>query len=468
LIQLQGTASKIVFKFQAQRSRRPKRSTVCDKRQLLATLWKTGLAHLHNRSACPPVGSVSGTHYPQEIIDIILDAVNDDISPTSREAALMACALVARSFAHRSQMHLFSVVHLDRATQPRRLYRFHRLLKSSRLKARFAPLVKQLCICHPTNNRGLLILARICRIVRSLPSLERLSIAPLYWSPYPEWLAAAVSTALARPSLRSFELQKTRFADAAELDAFLAMGSGQRGGVALKDLGLADVWILKHGSGVARRPGSLVLESLALTNMRMSDVRNFVKYADTGSGAVDVSHLRRLVLTWMHVDAFELLLERNAHSLEEIHLQNLLATHYSMLQISSTACLLQTSPLRSISIYARGVRHMLYQLRLFGDLHKLKRLTTISLVLFFNHRTKPVHNVNGKNHHDSSYWKLFDKFLARAGGGVTVYIGIQRTRMEKSSASLSTVTAKLRRRIHSFKGEVVVEVVDVVCPNYKS
>src|ERR1700761_6011939 len=142
-----------------------------------------------------------------------------------------------------------------------------------------------------------------------------------------------------------------------------------------------------------------------------------------------------------------------------------------MLQISSTAldpCLLQTSPLRSISIHARGVRHMLYQLRLFGDLQKLKRLTTISLVLFFNHRTKRGHNVDKKTRHDSSYWKLFDKFLARAGGGVTVYMGIQRSRMEKSSASLSTVTAKLRRRIRSFKGEVVVDVVDVVYPTYKS
>ncbi|KAJ7097677.1 hypothetical protein C8R44DRAFT_949252 [Mycena epipterygia] len=330
------------------------------------------LTKLWNISFGKLVSSSTSSPRPQELLDLILDYVNLD--PATRVAALRACALAAPLLAPRSQMHLFSVVHLDPSE---RLPRFFKLFSSS---PHIGSYVKELRI-QPTYKN---LLVKAGHILSLLPNLEILAITPIPPHLRPVLITSPthVRPGLPPPTTLLPPASPT-FSDATKLDSFLS----QSGTVVLKDVTLG--WVrFKHRrptTDIVSGPPRVVIKSLTICDMGEKEIRSILNLCH----ATDVKHLKRLVLSHVSPAVVKILLRANAHSIEEVHLQEFCMSDTRPFDNHRVAWtepenLAESRTLHSIHLYVARLDQILDMLRLFGTFSNLPALSSITLLCFFS------------------------------------------------------------------------------------
>ncbi|KAJ7449063.1 hypothetical protein B0H11DRAFT_2202211 [Mycena galericulata] len=387
---------------------------------------------------------------PQEIIDMVIDYVNLDSDPENRLVALGSCALVGRRFSRRSQMHLFSVVHLLEhiwGSNPSRLVEgFSSLLQTT---THIASFVKELRL-QPGEDS----LEAACHILRSLPKLEVLDSRPALSKTKgrrrPLKLFEALATTVTLPTLRCLELKYMTFPHYNDFDSFLAQSVGLLH-LKLDHVGFASHRHQKRNYTATPNLHCVVLESLTLRDMWDLDIQEVL----WDLYAVDVGHLKRLSL---HVSLTRAqgLLTTNAHTIQEVHVRT------SFPCVFESDILARGSTLHSIYIYAtsNNLDAVAPTLRFFGSLRNLNALKNITLNFFID-TSFDLRELIQSDFKTERQWHAIDALLAEAGDEIlarlTVYIEIPRRAAGSVGPDLEDI---LRSKLLSVGGKVVVRVTD--------
>ncbi|KAJ7697613.1 hypothetical protein B0H17DRAFT_1177584 [Mycena rosella] len=323
---------------------------------------------------------------PQELVDMILNEINVEnikwrhlCHPRKRLRTLRSCALVARAFSRRSQMHLFSVVQLDMLEpEPAGLIaHFAELLSAS---PHIATYVRELSFQHTYGNAE-----HLAHILSSLPNLERIATVSAVnydpeeyheqapWRYHHPLLKDAFLVAFARPTFRCIDLGDHEFSDATELDSVLHNSSG------LEDVRLYRVAFKTRSPKTPTVPSShlprSVIKSLTVSAMDPADIMDLCT-------VVDFTRLKRLRLgNETAPEVLQILLRASERSLQELCI---LDTSHFHEQNPGPDILITGSTLgslRSIYIHSPSVDYAGYTLRHFDSLSNLKALKTITLHL---------------------------------------------------------------------------------------
>ncbi|KAJ7432166.1 hypothetical protein B0H11DRAFT_2127245 [Mycena galericulata] len=172
--------------------------------------------------------------------------------------------------------------------------------------------------------------------------------------------------------------------------------------------------------------------------------------------AVDVGHLKRLILNRVFLAGVQGLLRINAHSIQEVHVKTAVPGNFDL------DILAGGSTLHSIYIYLHPNNFQVVgpTLRFFGSLRNLNALKSITLNF---HSPFDLRELVQSDFRTERQWHAIDALLAEAGdeilAGLTVYIEISR---EAAGSVGPDFEDLLRSKLLSVGGKVVVRVTDTL------
>ncbi|KAJ7261455.1 hypothetical protein C8J57DRAFT_1634410 [Mycena rebaudengoi] len=330
---------------------------------------------------------------PQEIVDTIIDHLlpidSEDDGRETRVGALRACALTCRSFLPRSQTHLFATIRCLRSGD---VLLFDRLLAGSpyigSLYVRYFSLVG---VPGDFSFDVVPDSIMVSRILSLLPNLARLDVVSV--SDPQIGFPTAVEGAFSLLSLRTLQLSRLSFTNAAALDSLL------RHARALQDLSLEDICFGHHPvdhTGPASRGVAVALASLRLHLVRKREVDAML----AAFSAVDIRHLLSLEIQTMSSPGS--LLAANAHTIQRVR--------YPLhpRDVEDPEILIGNRSLQFIEVIEPNA-DMTDSLMAFGNLRHLTALRTISLHFDEGLDDFPLHTLE---------WGQLDAILAQAGSSL--------------------------------------------------
>ncbi|KAJ7723339.1 hypothetical protein DFH07DRAFT_855939 [Mycena maculata] len=319
---------------------------------------------------------------PQELIDGIIDEIRD--SPQS----LGCCALVAHSFLHQSQMHLFAEIE---TTSPSSSRRFSELLSAS---PHLALYVRGLTLhCSRDNWRS------AAHILSAVSRLTQLKLTPLrgFQDPFPRE-PTPLHGSFSFQSLRSLELCNYDFYDVFELEALVSDCPK------LESLVLQDIVFSNHPlspAAAVREGATVVVPDLTLRDMTLATI-------DTIMAAFTAVDLKQLLSLSVYHAPFSNTLRLNVNSVRSLHIRSF----FHPVRFENLPAEPDFPPAVALEYLYLEVNvppDVLRLLAIFGDLGRLTKLTSIAVL---------IASSNQNRIHDWSTWRGFDallRVLAEAG-----------------------------------------------------
>jgi hypothetical protein len=376
---------------------------------------------------------------PQEIVDTIIDHLlpidSEDDGRETRVGALRACALTCRSFLPRSQTHLFATIRCLRSGD---VLLFDRPLAGSpyigSLYVRYFSLVG---VPGDFSFDVVPDSIMVSRILSLLPNLARLDVVSV--SDPQIGFPTAVEGAFSLLSLRTLQLSRLSFTNAAALDSLL------RHARALQDLSLEDICFGHHPvdhTGPASRGVAVALASLRLHLVRKREVDAML----AAFSAVDIRHLLSLEIQTMSSPGS--LLAANAHTIQRVGYHYIHGAYSAVIprsmdiadttnpdsDVEDPEILIGNRSMQFIEVIEPNA-DMTDSLMAFGNLRHLTALRTISLHFDEGLDDFPLHTLE---------WGQLDAILAQAGSsleGVRLYAFAEQLR--KSLPNLAAVRSWL-------------------------
>ncbi|KAJ6558090.1 hypothetical protein B0H19DRAFT_1261644 [Mycena capillaripes] len=357
---------------------------------------------------------------PQELIEVIIDAVVSDLDLTEEPwiihktpdvlETLRACALAAQAFLRPCQMYIFHGIAIcDEARIPPPLFSTL-LLQSPHL----ASYVRALYFEFSSEPRALVVdehLEAISHILTSATNLERLDVSSKetgYYVFFEEPPGDAFLAAFSLPYLRHLTLWNLYFTDASALQAHLEVCTS------LKTLVLRSLDF--DGSDNAEpverptepsdsvSPPRVVLDALHLYFLAPTQVQDLV---DSFNTVVDITHLRSL---YLHNTPMNTLLRVNAATIQRLTIRAYFTDELLDEAIDPDA-LADAHDLQALDLQLPFLPSLNRLLRRLGSLGHLMCLRTVSVTV--SQKTQPAE------------WQALDELLdaAPALAEVNIYSG---------------------------------------------